>query len=468
MSKARNIADFKFENIVDTGNEATRVASGTNAQRPGTPTVGDVRYNSDIGKNEAYDSDGWTAIAPPPVVNSVSPTSINESDTTQSIVITGQKFDANATALMLDSNGTAITPTTSTRNSSSQITITYSGGDVVSNPNEPYDVKVTNGTGLSAILEDAISYNETPDWSTASGNVGTVIEDEAMTSVQLTASDPDGDTVSYSITSGALPTGISLSLSGLISGTPNVSDTYSASGITHNFTVAATDGTNTTSRAFNIIRKWRDGSTLALAGASADAIKQSTGTTTSTDYWIDVNGTPRQIFCDMDGTYTNQSGTGDTSKGYMLLMAFGNNNSTLANGLAHTSPIYWNDPSGGSIDLSNVGLTTNANYGAPQATYQQHYIGSSGVGYLAQSRSSFNDDTAGFTISRINIKGGHPYDAGGVRLYINQTQISPILSANNGTYTWEANNGSSSTWAWYMDESSSTPSISAIYHVFVR
>jgi hypothetical protein len=467
MSKARDIADFKFENIVDTGNEATRVAAGTNAQRPSSPAVGDIRYNSDIGKNEAYDVDGWTAIAPPPVVTSVSPTSVNESDTTQTIVITGQKFDTSASALMIDSTGTVITPTTSTRNSSSQITITYSGGDVVSNPNEPYDVKVTNGTGLSAILEDAVSYNETPDWSTASGTVATVVEDEAMTSVQLSATDPEGSSVSYSVTSGALPTGLSLSSSGLITGTPNVSDAYST-GVTHNFTVGASDGTNTTSRSFNIIRKWRDGSTSALAASSADAIKQLTGTTTSTDYWINCNGTARLIFCDMNGTYTNQSGTGDSSKGYMLLMAFGNSNSTLANGLAHTSTIYWNDPSGGSINLSGVGLTTNANYGGPESDNQKHYIGSSGIGYLAQSRSSFNDDTAGFTISRINIKGGHPYDAGGVRLYINQTQISPILSANNGTYTWEANNGSSSTWAWYMDESSSTPSISAIYHVFVR
>ena len=36
MTKARDIADFKFENITDTGTEGTRVATGTSAQRGST------------------------------------------------------------------------------------------------------------------------------------------------------------------------------------------------------------------------------------------------------------------------------------------------------------------------------------------------------------------------------------------------------------------------------------------------
>jgi len=299
MSKARNIADLKFQNSVDIGTESTKVAAGTNAERPSSPEVGDIRYNSDIGKNEAYDADGWTAIAPPPSISAVSPTSINESDTTQTIVITGQKFDANATGLMVDSNGASITPTTSTRNSSSQITITYSGGDVVSNTNEPYDVKVTNGTGLSAVLEDAVSLNETPDWSTTSGTLATVVEDEAMSSVQLSATDPEGSSVTYSVASGSLPSGITLSSSGLISGTPNVNDTYNSSGVQHNFSVDASDGANTTNRTFNIIRKWRDGSSSSLAATSAQQIYNDTGIQTNGVYYIDFggNGGVQQIYC---------------------------------------------------------------------------------------------------------------------------------------------------------------------------
>ena len=47
MTKARDIADFKFENIVDTGTEGTKVASGTTAQRGSTQ--GQWRFNSTTG-----------------------------------------------------------------------------------------------------------------------------------------------------------------------------------------------------------------------------------------------------------------------------------------------------------------------------------------------------------------------------------------------------------------------------------
>lgn len=391
MSRARTLADLldsngdvkvtnldnvpPFENIVDTGTEATKVAAGTTAQRPSSPQVGDIRYNSDIGKNEAYDADGWTAIAPPPVVTSVSPTSINESDTTQTIIITGQKFDANATALMIDSNGTNITPTTSTRNSSSQITIVYSGGDVVTNTNEPYDVKVVNGTGLSAVLEDAISLNETPDWSTTSGTVATVIEDVAMSSVQLSATDPEGTSVSYSVTSGALPTGLSLSSSGLISGTPNVNDTYNASGVTHNFTITATDGSNNAPRAFSILRKWADGLTSSGAATSAAAIKSIVGSPSSGVYWLKSSGinsgTPYQIYCDF---------TMDGGIGYAIYMNkdFNTNDPNASSGTSNgmeRGPT-WSEMTNSSFQ-GTAGYTSE--YIAYSSMYPQQYNNGSGA-----------------------------------------------------------------------------------------
>ena len=56
MTKARDIADFKFENIVDIGTEGTKVASGTTSQRGST--TGQWRYNSTIGFFEGRNSDG--------------------------------------------------------------------------------------------------------------------------------------------------------------------------------------------------------------------------------------------------------------------------------------------------------------------------------------------------------------------------------------------------------------------------
>jgi hypothetical protein len=307
-SKARNLANLlsgtgatEFQ-----GESGIVLPDGTTAQRPSPATLGTARYNTTLGKNEVYDADGWTVIASSPEVTSVSPTTINESDTTQTIVITGDKFDIGATAVMFDSAGSELTPTTSTRNSSTQITITYSGGDVVTSSNEPYDVKVINSTGLSSILADAVSLNESPDWSTASGNLATVYEDVAMANVSLNATDPEGGAVSYAITSGALPTGVSLNSSGVISGTPNAGTSgYSSSGVTHNFSVTASDGTNSSVRSFNIIRKWYDGSSSSLAVTSGSALVELG--VSSGNYWIKPNSSQPAYLMYVDNT-TNGGG----------------------------------------------------------------------------------------------------------------------------------------------------------------
>lgn len=44
----------------------------------------------------------------------------------------------------------------------------------------------------------------------------------------------------------------------------------------------------------------RDGSSYYNSASSAQAIKDLTGTTTNGTYWIDVAGTPTQIYCDMN------------------------------------------------------------------------------------------------------------------------------------------------------------------------
>ena len=259
-----------FTNTEIAGTEAARMPVGTTAQRANAQ-VGDLRHNTTLGILEQYTTDGWQGIASSPVVTSVSPNNIEESDSTQTVVITGSNFDANATALLIGSGGN-LTPTTSTRNSPSQITIVYSGSDTITTDTGPFDVKVSNGTGLAGTLDDAITLDDAPNWTTAAGSVGTVFEDVAMSTINVAATDPEGGTVTYSVTSGALPTGTSLSSAGAITGTPNVGTSgYSSSGVAHNFTVTANDGTgNTTPRAFSILRKWNDGSTDAQAMSSPE------------------------------------------------------------------------------------------------------------------------------------------------------------------------------------------------------
>lgn len=48
--------------ITQSGTGAIKVASGTTAQRPGTPTNGMIRYNSDNGAFEGYASNAWAGI----------------------------------------------------------------------------------------------------------------------------------------------------------------------------------------------------------------------------------------------------------------------------------------------------------------------------------------------------------------------------------------------------------------------
>ena len=63
MTKARDIADFKFENIVDIGTEGTKLAVGTTAQRGSTQ--GQFRFNTTTGLAEYYDGSNFKSIDSP-------------------------------------------------------------------------------------------------------------------------------------------------------------------------------------------------------------------------------------------------------------------------------------------------------------------------------------------------------------------------------------------------------------------
>jgi hypothetical protein len=306
MSKARSVANLLSgaSGVVQfTGTGAVQVPGGTTAERP-TGANGLLRYNSTLGYVENYTPNGWSSIASPPVVTSTNVNNVDESANTQTIVITGTNFDSGAYAVLVTPSSAVKTPTTSTRNSSSQITITYSGGDLLTSAvEEPLDIRVVNTSGLVSTLTGAIYIDATPVWvSPASGSVATIFENIAMSAVSLSATDSEGSSISYSITSGALPTGVSLSGSN-ISGTSTAGGAYASGGTTYNFTVTANDGTgNTSARAFSILRKWLDGATQSTAATSATSIKSITGTTTSGLFWLKPSGWsyPAQFYCEMN------------------------------------------------------------------------------------------------------------------------------------------------------------------------
>ena len=115
-----------------------------------------------------------------------------------------------------------------------------------------YSLYVINPDGGTAIYVPGIQYSALPVWSTAAGSLGSP---EIATSISYSLSVTGDAGITYSITSGALPPGISLNSStGLISGTvPSP-----ASNTVYNFTVTAVDPQlQDASRAFsiNVIRE---------------------------------------------------------------------------------------------------------------------------------------------------------------------------------------------------------------------
>lgn len=124
---------------------------------------------------------------------------------------------------------------------------------------EPWTIRVTNPNGQSAAIESILDAGGSPTWSTAAGKVGSDTFQSTAFSTTVAASDPDGTAIAYSESgtdvltgSGSGKLGFAInSSSGAITGTmPALS-----SNTTFNFTLGASDGTNLTTRAFNIVGK---------------------------------------------------------------------------------------------------------------------------------------------------------------------------------------------------------------------
>jgi hypothetical protein len=263
MTKARDIADLlstangkiagenldvSFENITDTGTEGTKVATGTTAERGST--TGQIRFNSTTGLAEYYTGTTFKSIDSPPTISSIDVTEVDsQAGGNQTIVITGSSFNSGATVTFVGNAGTDFNASTVTVDSETQITAVAPKASFL-NAQEPYGVKVENTSGLSATLASQINVDTSPSWQTASGNLGSVQEEDTA-NFTVSATDADGDTVSYSETTSVLSgAGFSLNSStGAITGTAsNVSaDT------TNTFTLRATANSKTADRSFNII-----------------------------------------------------------------------------------------------------------------------------------------------------------------------------------------------------------------------
>jgi hypothetical protein len=238
--------DVSFENISDTGTAGTKVASGTTAQRGST--AGQIRFNTTTGLAEYYDGANFKSIDAPPTVTAVSPLEVDSTaGGNVTFTITGTNFGSGAVAKFVGNDATEITASTTTVTNSTTISAVVAKSSFVG-AKEPYDVKIINGSSLSATLDNQINVDVSPAWSTASGSLGSFYHYDTV-NVSATATDADSDTITYSVLSGSLPTGLSLNSStGAITGTAGTV----GSSTTSSFTLRATANSKTADRAFTI------------------------------------------------------------------------------------------------------------------------------------------------------------------------------------------------------------------------
>ena len=233
-------------NIVDSGTEGTRIATGTTAQRGST--TGQWRYNSTTNKFEGRNNAAFLQLEQAPSVTSVNTTNIESSALPTNIVITGNNFESGVTVKFIGNDNSEITSPNITIDSITQITAQIP--NTVTSAKEPHSIKVTSAGGLSGNLANAFNIDAAPAFGVAAGSLGTLSDTDRAASnlTAVTATDDEGDSITFSKTAGSLPTGITLNSNGTFSGTANAvgSDTVSS------FTVTASDGTNTSTRDYTI------------------------------------------------------------------------------------------------------------------------------------------------------------------------------------------------------------------------
>ena len=228
-----------------------RVATGTQAQRPTSPAAGYMRFNTSNSNLEIHNGIGWASVGiVAPTVSSIAIAgglNVFVPGGGETVTVTGTNFTSVPAVVLIASDGTEFAATSEAFVSTTSMT--FVTPNVSSKGPGAYDLKLTNPDGGTVTKADFITASGVPVWTTAAG---TIVDQNEGTSVNFTlaATDSDGGAITYAVTTGSLPSGLSLNGStGVISGTlPTVS-----ADVNTNFTVTATDNeSQTTARAFTI------------------------------------------------------------------------------------------------------------------------------------------------------------------------------------------------------------------------
>ncbi len=146
-----------------------------------------------------------------------------------------------------------------------------------------------------------------PVWQTASGLLG-VINERDYYSVTLSATDADGDDLTYSVIAGTLPTGIELTSDGILRGVPTEVATRSL----YTFVVRASDGTNVADRSFSLQIQGADVPVFSTASGQLDL---SDSTRVGNKWVLDGSFLSFQVVATDTDTATGQTLVYDIAEG---------------------------------------------------------------------------------------------------------------------------------------------------------
>jgi hypothetical protein len=240
-----DLRDYTKKNPIFVGTDGIRLPIGTGAQKGASSNVaGTLRYNTDISSIEFFTPSGWIPLGAPPAITTVTPSTFNGTSGSE-FTINGSNFSSDVQVYFVTSNGTNILASTVTYIGNSQLKATTPRNITVQE--EPISVKVNQPSGIFT-KPDCIDAGGLPSWITTAGTLGSIFGANTV-NVYVSATDPEGSSISYQITSGSLPAGLSLtSANGLVQGLAS----SVLANTTYNFTIKANDtATNNTDRAFS-------------------------------------------------------------------------------------------------------------------------------------------------------------------------------------------------------------------------
>lgn len=396
----------------------------------------------------------------PAWITSISQASLpNINDTT---VVTGGNFASDVQVYFTGTDAVVRTAKSIVRSSSTSLIVTRPDNLPVSA--SPYTLRVVNqsvvnqptGTNLH-ILSNAVTAGQGPAWvtSTLPDFINTV-----SYSTSLSATDADS-TNTFSLVSGSLPTGISLSSSGVLSGVPTVSGSYT-------FTVRATDGGgNYVDRSFTMTQTVPNPATITSStdvgtnrpfnnGAASIAFSAPayTGTSSITSYTVTAS-TGQTASGSSSPIVVTGIATGATPTFTVVATnSSGNSLSSIAGSIVTITTVPATPTIGTATRTNNttvsVGFTAPASGGKSITSYA--ISSSPSVSITASGSSSPVTGTGSFTpgvnysfsVAAVNANGTSSYSGASNSLLMAFPTVSGGSLTSDATYYYRTFTGSSS------------------------